>query len=139
MLDKIDKLSVAGGTAGHLGTAWAWYTLAPNWESLWSSASQPKAYGTADLRKIAILMTDGEYNTEYDTNGVKTGLPDAGTQVNGNSATQAKALCTAMKAKGITSTRWASSVGIRASAKQTCSRLRHRAGQVLQCQGRARS
>ena len=58
--------------------------LSPNWASLWSSASQPKAYGTADLRKIAILMTDGEYNTQYDTNGVKTGFSDAGAPVNGD-------------------------------------------------------
>lgn len=77
--------------------------LSPNWSSLWSGNSgKPAAYGTAELRKIAILMTDGEYNTAYDTNGVKVGSNGAGAAVNGNSTTQARALCTNMKAKGIT-------------------------------------
>ena len=35
---KINGLSASGGTAGHLGTAWAWYTLSPNWASLWPTA-----------------------------------------------------------------------------------------------------
>jgi len=101
LLDKVDGFTVGGGTAGHLGTAWAWYTLSPDWSTLWPG-SAPKAYGTAELRKIAILMTDGEYNTEYDTNGVKVGSSNAGSAINGTSTTQARALCTAMKGKGIT-------------------------------------
>jgi Flp pilus assembly protein TadG len=102
LLDKIDALGGKGGTAGQVGTAWAWYTLSPNWSSLWSSASQPAAYGTANLRKIAILMTDGEYNTEYTSEGIKTGSPGAGsTPANGTSAVQAKALCAGMKKPGI--------------------------------------
>ena len=28
---RIDKLDTGGSTAGHLGTAWAWYLLSPNW------------------------------------------------------------------------------------------------------------
>ena len=32
-----------------------------------------RPYGTQNLTKIAILMTDGEYNTQYDTNGVSAG------------------------------------------------------------------
>jgi hypothetical protein len=108
LLDKVDSLQAAGGTAGHLGTAWAWYTLSPNWSSLWSgSSNRPKAYGTADLRKIAILMTDGEYNTQYDSNGIVVqnwggGGGSCQGAANGCSTDQARALCTAMKAKGIT-------------------------------------
>jgi Flp pilus assembly protein TadG len=100
LLAKINGLVAGGGTAGHLGTTWAWYTLSPNWSTLWPS-SAPQAYGASDLRKIAILMTDGQYNTEYDKNGVKTGSTNAGAAVNGTSSVQAAALCTAMKAKGI--------------------------------------
>ena len=60
-------LWMTGGTAGPVGTAWAWYTLSPNWASLWPRPiASRSAYDTAELRKIAILMTDGEYNTEYD-------------------------------------------------------------------------
>ena len=101
LLSKIDGLSLAGGTAGHLGTAWAWYTLSPNWNSLWGSANQAAGYGADKLQKIAILMTDGEYNTEYDTHGIQVGSSGAGSAANGTSTNQARALCTAMKAKGI--------------------------------------
>ncbi len=98
---KVETLSASGGTAGHLGTAWAWYTLSPNFAALWSSDSKPEPYGTDNLRKIAILMTDGEYNTEYDSNGVRVGSVGAGSAANGSSTSQARALCTAMKTAGI--------------------------------------
>jgi hypothetical protein len=100
LLAKIAGLNDGGGTAGHIGTAWAWYTLSPNWGSLWPT-SQPKPYGTQDLDKIAILMTDGEYNTQYDKNGVQTGSPNAGGAVNGPATTQAEELCKAMKKPGV--------------------------------------
>jgi hypothetical protein len=47
-----------------------------------------------------VLMTDGEYNTEYCSNGVTTDVMSC-TLPNGNSAAQAAKLCTNMKAKGI--------------------------------------
>ena len=31
---RIDKLTTAGSTAGHLGTAWAWYLLSSKWNSV---------------------------------------------------------------------------------------------------------
>lgn len=101
--DRIDALTVGGGTAGHIGTAWAWYTLSPEWNNLWSAdENKAKSYGTEKLRKIAILMTDGDYNTEYSAKGIKTSVftsPLA--SVNGSSKTQALALCEGMKDKGI--------------------------------------
>jgi Flp pilus assembly protein TadG len=104
LLAAVNGLQAGGGTAGHLGTAWAWYTLSPNWASLWPSANQPTPYGTQNLQKIAILMTDGDYNTQYDTNGVSvnqnaTTCPQA---ANGCSGAQASSQCAAMKAAGIT-------------------------------------
>lgn len=101
LLEKIDGLKAGGATAGHLGTAWAWYMLSPNWNSVWTG-SKAAAYAQADTKKIAILMTDGEYNIEYDTNGLMVGQTGAGNAVNGTSIDQAKALCDGMKAKGIT-------------------------------------
>ena len=92
-----------GQHAGHLGTAWAWYTLSPNWASLWPT-STPAAYGSANLEKIAILMTDGEYNTQYSSAGIsvnQNSYPTCSSAANGCSTTQARSLCTAMKAKGI--------------------------------------
>jgi len=99
--NRIAGLDDGGPTAGQIGTAWAWYTLSPNWNSLWPAANQAAAYGTK-LQKIAILMTDGEYNTDYDSHGVRTGSGGAGPAANESSTNQARALCTGMKAKGIT-------------------------------------
>jgi hypothetical protein len=96
LLQRINEMQPTGMTAGHLGTAWAWYALSPNFSSLWPTASEPKSYsqltalnesGMPQLQKIAILMTDGEYNTKYSGS---------------SSAIQARELCTAMKLKGVT-------------------------------------
>jgi Flp pilus assembly protein TadG len=102
LLTIVSNLKAAGGTAGHLGTAWAWYLLSPNWASLWPS-STPAPYGPT-VKKIAILMTDGEYNTQYDSNGIsvnQNSYPTCSGAANGCSTTQARALCTAMKQQGI--------------------------------------
>lgn len=101
LIDRINDLPTNGMTAGQIGTAWAWYTLSPNWNSLWGASSAASAYGSG-TRKIAILMTDGEYNMQYDANGIEPGEPGAGSAANGDSTSQARALCTAMKDKGIT-------------------------------------
>ncbi|MEZ5908592.1 MAG: TadE/TadG family type IV pilus assembly protein [Hyphomicrobiaceae bacterium] len=96
----IDGFVASGNTAGHLGTAWAWYMLSPNWDNVFSPHSRPVAYGTPKVQKIAILMTDGEYNTEY-CNGVTDSTINCNAP-NGSSTTQARALCTNMKAAGVT-------------------------------------
>lgn len=107
--DAIDQYSANGYTAGHIGTAWAWYTLSPNWNEVWPIESEPAPYsqitelnrfGYPKLRKIAVLMTDGEYNTQYCANGVSGRELSCGTPL-GDSEAQAKKLCTAMKEKGI--------------------------------------
>ncbi|MEW5963110.1 MAG: TadE/TadG family type IV pilus assembly protein [Pseudomonadota bacterium] len=111
----IDGYVASGTTAGHLGTAWAWYLLSPNWASVLPSNSRPANYGTSDTQKIAILMTDGDYNMQYCNNSSTTGAsaPDRNangysssklscTAANGSSTTQARTLCTNMKAAGIT-------------------------------------
>lgn len=78
------KTYVASGmTAGHLGAAWAWYLVSPQWSTFWPSESAP-AQKDAKTDKIVILMTDGEFNTQY-------------VDANGSSATQARQLCANMK------------------------------------------
>ncbi len=59
----IDRLRAGGSTAGHLGTAWAWYLISPKWAALWPSASRPVDYGDGRTLKAVVLMTDGVYNT----------------------------------------------------------------------------
>jgi hypothetical protein len=106
---SIDNMSAVGSTAGHVGVAWGWYALSPN-IGLWTGTSIPAAYGTEHLKKIMILMTDAEYNTNY-CNGVRSQSSISGSgsndthincnAPNGSSWTQAKALCAAMKLKGV--------------------------------------
>lgn len=96
--DHISGLNAKGATAGHVGTAWAYYMLSPNWAGAVPDASKAVAYKTPNTRKIAILMTDGDYNSEHDSSGVTTGQSGAGGSVNAtDSPSQAKAICTKMK------------------------------------------
>lgn len=105
----VNGMSAGGSTAGHVGVAWGWYTLSPN-VGLWSGSSVPAAYNKERLRKVAILMTDGEYNSPY-CNGViakdaTNGSGNTSDRINcnspnGSSYAQSQALCNAMKAKGI--------------------------------------
>ncbi len=97
----INGFVASGTTAGHIGTAWAWNLLSPKWSSIWPSDSRPAAYEDSSVKKIAILMTDGEYNTEYDSRGLSTAVSGAGAPVNGASDIQARAVCEKMKAEGI--------------------------------------
>ena len=98
----ITGLTTGGGTAGHVGTAWTYYMLSPTWNNVIPSANRPEAYGTENLKKIAILLTDGEYNSVRDTNGVITGSDGAGSNANGKtSSQQAVEICTKMKNDGI--------------------------------------
>ncbi len=102
VLARINGLTTGGGTAGHLGTAWAYYMISPEWNSVLPAGSQVSPYGTAKLKKIAVLMTDGEYNQEYDANGIDTSDSNGGSSVNGaTSAQQAVAICAEMKKRGI--------------------------------------
>jgi hypothetical protein len=89
--------------------------LSPNFGYLWPSASQPGSYsdltalnsnGQPKLRKIAVLMTDGEYNSSY-CKGVisQDSISGSGSTSdhincnapNGLSWDQALAQCTSMK------------------------------------------
>lgn len=102
VLAKINALTTGGGTAGHLGTAWSYYMISPEWNSVLPAGSQASPYGTVGLKKTAILMTDGAYNQEYDANGIDTSDSNGGSSVNGaTSAQQAVSLCTEMKKRGI--------------------------------------
>lgn len=63
-----------GGTFINLGLQAGWWTLSPNWRGLWGSPTLPLAYRTPFMRKVIVLMTDGN-NEWYDWSG---GAPGAG-------------------------------------------------------------
>lgn len=108
----INSLDDGGSTAGHIGTAWGWYTVAPNFNTLWPSASAANDYDALKTVKAVVLMTDGDFNTPY-YSGVISKDSLSGSYFsnsvrinqnasNGSSASQAEKLCTAMKDKGVT-------------------------------------
>ncbi|MBY9065568.1 hypothetical protein K1X12_01580 [Hyphomonas sp. WL0036] len=63
----INSLVAEGGTAGHLGIAWGWYLVSPEWASIWPVASAPLPYREPQTSKAVILMTDGDFNIEHPT------------------------------------------------------------------------
>jgi Flp pilus assembly protein TadG len=83
---EINTYNPGGGTAGHIGLAWGWYLISPNWSPLYPTASQPKAYDDALAIKAIILMTDGAFNKAY---------------FNDTSPAQAALLCEAIKTQNI--------------------------------------
>jgi len=119
LTNAIGSYQANGPTAGHIGLAWGWYTLSPNWSSVFTGDSTPASYakltelgrkGQPLLKKIAVLMTDGEFNTAY-CNGVISkdsgiyNIPAADrincNATNGSSDSQALKLCDKMKKAGI--------------------------------------
>ncbi|MEM6556376.1 MAG: pilus assembly protein [Pseudomonadota bacterium] len=107
VIDNMARSSgIAGGTtAGHLGIAWSWYTISPNWNSVWEDLSYgghsghgAKPYGDPNILKVAILMTDGTFTQAF-AEGVAD--PDTDTQES-NIATASSNLCAGMRAAGIT-------------------------------------
>ena len=62
---QVSGYMASGATAGHLGIQWSYYMLSPKWQNLWPEDSRPSEYESS-ATKIAILMTDGEFNTYFD-------------------------------------------------------------------------
>jgi Flp pilus assembly protein TadG len=103
--NTINSLVATGSTAGQVGMAWGWYTISPNF-GVWSGASIPAAYPAVGvkLKKIAIFMTDGDFNDAYCNGvvGLDYGAPGVCNATNGDPTVQAQTLCNSMKAQNIT-------------------------------------
>jgi len=59
----IDSFVATGNTNIPMGLVWGWHTLSPN-----APFADGVAYGTPKVRKIIILMTDGENTTTDSSN-----------------------------------------------------------------------
>ncbi len=104
--DEIDSLAVVGSTAGHLGAAWGFYSLSPNFGSIFPADSRPAAFGRPKLYKFAVFMTDGEFNSSFCQGVLSRSSYNMGERINcesenGDSFAQAAQYCTAMKNAGI--------------------------------------
>jgi Putative Flp pilus-assembly TadE/G-like len=99
--NRIDGFEAYGPTGGAMATQWAWYMLSPNWDNIWPNESKPGPYselvettatGAPKLKKIAVLLTDGVYNTFRNWNG----------QDGVMMSNYAQKVCREMKAAGVT-------------------------------------
>lgn len=94
----IDDITAGGNRAGHVGMAWSKALLS-------SSAGEPQTrasgQGGAKIarQKIAVVVSGGDFNVQYDADGVRASLAKA---PRGSSNTQARAACAAMKQDGVT-------------------------------------
>ncbi len=84
----ISKLKTRNGTAGHMGVAWSWYLITEDWASVFPAASAPASAATSNTKKAIILMSDGQFSDEKFKSE------------QGDSDTQARDLCDAIKAQG---------------------------------------
>jgi Flp pilus assembly protein TadG len=106
---KISRLDTDDSTAGHIGLAWGWYMLAPDWGYLWpDDENKPLAYRSNKLAKVLVLMTDGDFNTAYCNSVVSKnyGVGSSSDRINCNATngdpfTQAANLCSAIKSEGV--------------------------------------
>ena len=102
------NLSAVGTTSGSLGALWAWYMLSPNFGYVWPFDNRPEQYDTPEVLKVAIIMTDGEFNTVHCEGVISRNSSASSTTErnncnapNGAPYVQARAYCDAMKAENI--------------------------------------
>jgi Flp pilus assembly protein TadG len=79
VLDTIQSMRATnrGGTMGNLGLLAGWWTLSPRWRATWNlgpapdgqATSLPLAYNTQFMRKVIVMMTDGDQNWFDSPNG----------------------------------------------------------------------
>ena len=65
LVNYTNNMTADGATAGHLGIAWGWYLLSPEWDDIWPSASRPLPYNEPETAKAMIIMTDGVFNSTH--------------------------------------------------------------------------
>lgn len=115
----IDHMQPGGFSAPHIGLAWAWYALSPQWSVIWPSA--PRAYSAApaaqelkQVRKVVLLVATPDFDVQYCRivgQGMTAAVADissagalalkAACSADAASLDQALALCAAMKEAGI--------------------------------------
>jgi Flp pilus assembly protein TadG len=99
LLGSIKDFRANGYTAGAIAVQWTYYMLSSEWRSAIKTAGLgdgPANSNPDKLSKVAILMTDGQFNTAYA--GTSGDNNKQGDIARGN----AESICSNMKADGIT-------------------------------------
>src|SRR5690606_33244736 len=68
LLDSIGKFKASGYTAGAIAVQWTYYMLSPKWRGAIKTAklgAGPADHDQRKITKVAILMTDGQFNTAF--------------------------------------------------------------------------
>ncbi|RWB24784.1 MAG: hypothetical protein EOQ42_35460, partial [Mesorhizobium sp.] len=100
LLDTITDFSAEGVTAGGIAAQWGYYMLSPSWRSAIADAglgAGPANFDGRKVAKVAILMTDGRFNTAF---AKERGAPTTQGQEQ-TSRDNAEAVCANMKRDGI--------------------------------------
>lgn len=59
-IDRLRASANRNGTMINLGLQMGWATLSPRWRGAWDGSARPIAYGTPNMRKALVLMSDGD-------------------------------------------------------------------------------
>lgn len=80
LLGDIEVFSASGATGGHMGIDWGVNLLLDEWQDFWPEGAKPADNGAAGVRKVLVVMTDGEFNTSYYNNNTiqAFSLPNSG-------------------------------------------------------------
>jgi hypothetical protein len=100
LLDSIGAFNANGYTAGAVAVQWTYYMLSPEWRSAIKNAGLgdgPADPNPEKIAKVAILMTDGQFNTAFAGGRGAPKSQDAGQMSRGN----AESICANMKRDGI--------------------------------------
>lgn len=99
LLDTIEDFKADGVTAGGIAAQWGYYMLSPNWRAAIRNAALgdgPADYNARKVAKVAILMTDGQFNTAFaDVDGQPQNRQGA------KAREYAENICANMKTSGI--------------------------------------
>lgn len=100
LLDTIAGFKAAGVTAGGIAVQWGYYMLSPSWRSTIVDArlgAGPANFDNRKVGKVAILMTDGQFNTAFAGGRGAPRSQNAGQMSRSN----AESICDNMKRDGI--------------------------------------
>ncbi|RUX24628.1 hypothetical protein EOA23_21765 [Mesorhizobium sp. M2A.F.Ca.ET.042.01.1.1] len=100
LVTAIDHFQAGGVTAGGIAAQWGYYMLSPSWRTAISSArlgAGPANFDQNRVAKIAILMTDGQFNTAFAGGRGASRSQDQGQRSRAN----AENICDNMKRDGI--------------------------------------